>query len=47
MSLQMNENIGKQLFINGRFFERTAQSIFKMYKLKQVSKFRQLRWLEN
>ena len=37
MSLQMNGNIVTQLFINGLFFERTAQSIFKMYKLYQVS----------
>ena len=37
MSLQMNGNIVTQLFINGLFFERTAQSIFKMYNLYQVS----------
>ena len=37
MSLQMNGNIVTQLFINGLFFERTAQSIFKMYKLYQFS----------
>ena len=47
MSLQMNGNIVTQLFINGLFFGRTAQSIFKCTNCIKFHKFRQLWWLEN